>query len=239
MVTEGTNDIGLGGKSKLADYSAVTEKRYCAETQGGGGGSSNSSCSMPLPSKRNTPRLGSAFADVETTQLNLFFADTVAHAIETLATAAKKVSGGKLMTISFYGYLMGLADSRLAGSGHLALHRLLRFPDLDAIASPYMYNHLVRNNSEGPLLPHGPWDAAPPHGKVWIVEDDSRTSLASPTPLKFTEDAAGDFDLMRRNVLTSLLRGNIIYFYDLGAKIHSRRSKHFVLNIPVNTTMNY
>ena len=39
---------------------------------------------MPLPSKRNTPGLGSAFADVETTQLNLFFADTVAHAIETL-----------------------------------------------------------------------------------------------------------------------------------------------------------
>ena len=56
---------------------------------------------MPLPSKRNTPGLGSAFADVETTQLNLFFADTVAHAIETLATAAKKVSGGKLMTMSF------------------------------------------------------------------------------------------------------------------------------------------
>lgn len=210
----GVNDIGIGGKSKLSDYSPATEKRFCAETRA----NTNSTCAMPLPSQRNTPALGSGFADVDTTELNLYFADAVAHAIETLATAAKNVSNGKLMTMSFYGYLMGLADSRLAGSGHLALHRLLRFSDLDAIASPYMYNNLVRNNSKGPLLPHGPWDAAPAHGKVWIVEDDSRTSLASPTPLKFTEDAAGDFDLMRRNVLTSLLRGNSLYFYDLATE---------------------
>lgn len=210
----GTNDIGIGGKSKLADYSAATEKRFCAETNA----SKHGKCTMPLPSQRNTPGLGSGFADVETSELNLYFADTVAHAIETLASAAKRVSNGKLMTMSFYGYLMGLADSRLAGSGHLALHRLLRFPDLDAFASPYMYNHLVRNNSEGPLLPHGPWDAAPAHGKVWIVEDDSRTSLASTSPLKFTEDAAGNYDLMRRNVMTSLMRGNSLYFYDLATE---------------------
>ena len=212
----GTGDIGFGGHSKLSDYSKATQQRYCSEEGGGGGG--GTTCSLPPPSQRNTPDLGSAFADAATTKLNLWTAGTVAHAIETLATAAKKLSNGKLMTMSFYGYLMGLADSRLAGSGHLALHRLLRFPDLDAIASPYMYNHLVRNNSLGPLLPHGPWDAAPAHGKIWIVEDDSRTSLSSPTPLKFSDDAAQDRNLMRRNVLTALMRGNTLYFYDLATK---------------------
>ena len=88
----GSGDIGLGGKSKLSDYSHATKKRFCADTN------QSSGCSMPLPSQRNRPGLGSAFADVETTRLNLFLADNVADAIETLATAAKKVSNGKLMT---------------------------------------------------------------------------------------------------------------------------------------------
>ena len=109
----GTSDIGMGGHSKLSDYSPATERRFCAETGGG-----NSSCFLPPPSQRSAPGLGNAFADIATTQLNLWTAGTVAHAIEALATAAKKLSGGKLMTMSFYGYLMGLADSRLAGSGH-------------------------------------------------------------------------------------------------------------------------
>jgi hypothetical protein len=79
------------------------------------------------------------------------------------------------------------------------------------------YSSLVRNNSQGPLLPHGPWDSPNLHGKVWVVEDDSRTSLASDQRLKFSTDAEQDANLMRRNVLTSVLRGNALYFYDLGS----------------------
>jgi hypothetical protein len=62
----------------------------------------------------------------------------VVNAITSLAAAAKAVSDGKLFTVSFYGYLFALADSRLAGSGHLGLTELLLSPYVDAVASPYV-----------------------------------------------------------------------------------------------------
>jgi hypothetical protein len=43
----------------------------------------------------------------------------------------------------------------MAGSGHLALNKLLQTPELDAIASPYRYVEMVRNASLGPMLAHG------------------------------------------------------------------------------------
>jgi hypothetical protein len=207
----GPNDIGFGGKSHISDYSNTTERRFCSETAPG-----NGSCRLPLPSQRNHPVLGTAFADVASTKLNLWLSDTVVHAIETLAETAKRLSGGKLAVVVFYGYLLALADTRLTGSGHLALHRLLRSPHVDGVASPYLYSPLVRNSSLGPLVVHGPWDSPALHDKIWVVEDDSRTSLALGTqPLKFAVNPRQSKELMRRNVLQTLMRGNAAYFYDL------------------------
>jgi hypothetical protein len=103
----GPNDLGIGGHSKLSDYSDATRRRYCAEAATGSPGNRRSTgdadCQLPLPSQRDTAALGNAFADAETTRLNLYYASAVAHAIETLASAAKRLSGGKLLTLSFYG----------------------------------------------------------------------------------------------------------------------------------------
>jgi hypothetical protein len=212
----------------LSDYSEATEKQFCAETDPG-----NASCKLPLPSQRVKPALGSAFADVQTTKLNQYFSDCIVDAIEALSSTAKLLSGGKLVTMAFYGYLFELAGTRLAGSGHLALHKLLESPHTDGIVSPYTYLNLARNNSLGPLMAHGPWDAAPLHGKLWITEDDSHLVLVSDcnnsisgrapdtlccctTPQRRSR-ANQSADLMRRNIFTSLMHGNAMYLYDLGA----------------------
>ena len=111
-IMPGPNDQGVGGHSKLSDYSAGAEARYCAHKNwrnGSGGGV----CHMPLPSQRNHPELGSAFADAETTELNLYLAQTVVHAIEVLAAAAKAVSGGKLMTLCAAGPPAALSCPRV------------------------------------------------------------------------------------------------------------------------------
>jgi hypothetical protein len=212
----------------LSDYSEATEKRFCSETD-----PENASCKLPLPSQRVKPVLGSAFADVQTTKLNQYFSDCIVDAIEALHRTAKQLSGGNVITMAFYGYLYELAGTRLAGSGHLALHKLLESPHTDGIVSPYTYLNLARNNSLGPLMAHGPWDAAPLHGKLWITEDDSHLVLVSDcnksisgrapdtlccctTPQRRSR-ANQSADLMRRNIFTSLMHGNAMYLYDLGA----------------------
>jgi hypothetical protein len=207
----------FGGDTHLSDYSNATEKRYCATkhrrqqqqrwNQTRAGGDDNGQCQLPPPSQRARPVLGTAYADTETAGLNLFLAGTVVHAIEALAAAAKSVSKGNLMTFSFYGYLLALADNRLAGSGHLALGQLLKSKNLDAIASPYMYGDLARDPASGALLVHGPWDSLPLHNKTWVTEDDSDT---------FKHTATLAADLLKRNVLTSVMHGAAHYLYDLG-----------------------
>ena len=69
-----------------------------------------------------------------------------------------------------------LAGVRLAGGGHLAITEVLNSPDVDAIMSPYQYETLVRQPA-GTLLPHGVFDSPWLHKKLYIVEDDTRTSL--------------------------------------------------------------
>ena len=225
----------------VPDYSEATRQRYCAEEFPG-----NPGCALPPPSQRNRAAFGNGFADSTTARLNLFFSRTVVSAIEALTEAAKVLSEGNMLTISYYGYHYELAGSRLPGSGHLALQRLLESPHLDAVASPYMYqasklahalasvvlpafgfafgvekfslfvDAVVRNNSRGMLLPHGPWDSATANGKWWVVEDDSRTAL-DPLPgnFKFAMTGEESADLLRRNALTALWHGHGLYFYDL------------------------
>ena len=107
--------------------------RYCAMQNR----THDPTCRVPLPSQRTRPAVGKFFSDAETNGLNLFYAQCVVNAIDALAATAKAVSGGKIFTVSFYGYLFALADSRLAGSGHLGLTQILQSPHVDAVASPY------------------------------------------------------------------------------------------------------
>lgn len=196
----------------IPDYSEATRQRYCAEMF-----PQRPGCTLPLPSQRNNATFGTGFADGTTADLNLFYSRTVARTIEALAAAAKEVSSGKLLTIAYYGYHYELAGSRLPGSGHLALRQLLESPHLDAVASPYMYQSTVRNNSRGgALMAHGPWDSATANGKWWIIEDDSRTALDPFSGnFKYALSGADSASLLKRNVLTALWHGHGTYFYDL------------------------
>jgi hypothetical protein len=196
----------------VPDYSEATRQRYCTEMFPG-----KPDCTLPLPAQRNKATFGTGFADSTTADLNLFYSRTVARTIEALAAAAKEVSSGKLLTIAYYGYHYELAGSRLPGSGHLALQQLLESAHLDAVASPYMYQSMVRNNSRGgALMAHGPWDSATANGKWWIIEDDSRTALDPFSGnFKYALSGADSASLLKRNVLTALWHGHGIYFYDL------------------------
>jgi hypothetical protein len=61
----------------------------------------------------------------------------------------------------------------------------------------------------------GTFDCGVVHKKLWISEDDSRTSFAKPSIFTSCTNATCDANLLRRNLITTALHGAGIYQFDL------------------------
>lgn len=204
----------------VGDYTPVMEKEFC-EMEGG----DVSNCSLPTATERNTATLGNALLQWEngshpsarSFRYNQFVSQCVARAIAQFAAVVKNVSAGKALTMAYSGYLFDLSDSRLTGSGHLDLSSLLACPDLDLIGSPYQYSTSVREPA-GRFTSHGPVDSATLHKKMWVAEDDSRTVLSdrqTPQNIYRVNSTEATVNLLRRNMYTSMLHRQALYWLDL------------------------
>ena len=149
---------------------------------------------------------------------NQFLSQRVATTLGVLADGVKAASGGRALVGFYYGYIFGLAGRRLPGSGHLALAQLLAHPSVDAIVSPYDYSTEVRSPT-GPLLGHVPMDTAALHGKLYFLEDDSRTVLSAKTnphpEIHTTTSIRDTLRVLQRNLMTVGMRSCGCYLYDL------------------------
>jgi hypothetical protein len=99
--------------------------------------------------------------------------------LERFARTIKEVTGGRKLVVYFYGYLFDMSGipNGPQTSGHLALARLLRCPDVDILCSPISYFDRQLGGS-GPFMV--PVDSVGLHGKLWLNEDDTRTYLSDP-----------------------------------------------------------
>ena len=61
----------------------------------------------------------------------------------------------------------------------------------------------------------GTFDCGVVHKKLWISEDDSRTSFAKPSIFTSCTNSSCDQNLLRRNLITTALHGAGIYQFDL------------------------
>ena len=103
----------------------------------------------------------------------LFSSDLVAQAITGLAEAVKTLSEGRLLVGVSYGYTLEFATR--SDSGHLALAQVLASPHIDILAGPNSYT----GRGAGSVGGFGaPIDSVALHGKLWLVEDDTKTFLA-------------------------------------------------------------
>lgn len=91
--------------------------------------------------------------------------DHIAH----FARLVKQVSGNRLLTGAFYGYHLFVHDPR---RGHGALGSLLASPHLDYLSSPNDYRREVGVD----WLPMAAVKSVQLHGKLWMAENDTRTS---------------------------------------------------------------
>jgi hypothetical protein len=153
-----------------------------------------------------TQRQAIDFDDFRNTEM----ADTVAH----LCRAIKQAAPRKL-TVAFYGYHFELAPAQagMSTSGHLALGRLLRSPDVDILCSPVSY--WDRGIGGGGYF-MAPIDSIQLHGKLWLVEDDTRTHLS---PLDAGYERPVDFrqtrGVLARNFAHVATRGTAVWWMDL------------------------
>ena len=102
-----------------------------------------------------------------------FSSDIVAEIITSLAATVKTLSHGNLIVAVSYGYTLEFSSRN--DSGHLALGKLLDSPHIDIIAGPNSH----RGRAAGSPAAFGaPLDSVALHGKLWLVEDDTKTFLA-------------------------------------------------------------
>jgi len=98
--------------------------------------------------------------------------------LEQMARVIKQETGGKKIVTFFYGYFFDMCGipSGPQISGHLAMERMLRCPDVDILCSPISY---FDRQSGGAGLFMTAVDSVRAAGKLWLNEDDTRTYLAA------------------------------------------------------------
>jgi len=112
-------------------------------------------------------------------------ADLSAEAVVDLCRTVKEETAGKRLAGAFYGYIADMAwnggffrerpDSDYSSyqrSGHLGLGRVLESPHVDFLVSPYSYGYRGLGGDSPSMLPS---ESVRLHGKLLLVEDDTRT----------------------------------------------------------------
>jgi len=149
--------------------------------------------------------------------------ELVASVIEEFAVVAKRATHDRALVGAFYGYTMelnGVGPRALAHSGHLAFEKLLDVPEIDLIHAPYSYLNRELGN---PGHNHLPLDSAPLHGKLVIIEEDSRTHLAARVPEEHlatgNDPIANSLEEMlavnRRNIANALTHRAGMWYFDV------------------------
>tara|TARA_R110002111_G_scaffold97804_8_gene151094 strand:+ start:3881 stop:5869 length:1989 start_codon:yes stop_codon:yes gene_type:complete len=98
-----------------------------------------------------------------------FHTEVMVDNIAYFCKIVKEKSDGKLLTGAFYGYHYFVTDPR---RGHGSLAKLLNCPDLDYLSSPNVYNRAIGED----WPPMVAVNSVHKHGKLWLAENDTRTS---------------------------------------------------------------
>jgi hypothetical protein len=150
-------------------------------------------------------------------------AELCADCLIDLCRTAKEASGGSKLAGAFYGYLLDLAwnggffrerpdsdYSTCQRSGHLGLGKVLRSPQVDFLVSPYSYGFRGIGGDGPSMLPA---ESVRLHGKLCLIEDDTRTH-ADPRDPNYGQaaDLSESVAILRRNFAGAVVRGQGIWW---------------------------
>jgi hypothetical protein len=149
-------------------------------------------------------------------------ADLSGDLVVDFCRTVKEASGRKALAGAFFGYLMELAwnagffsegppseYSTYQRSGHLGLARVLESPDVDFLVSPYGYG-FRGIGGDAAVMP--PAEALRLHGKLYIMEDDTRTHTDVHPAFGRARSWSETEAILRRNFGSILTRGEGIWW---------------------------
>jgi hypothetical protein len=136
-------------------------------------------------------------------------ADLSADLVIDFCHTVKEATDGTKLAGAFYGYLMELAwnggffgeraesdYSTTQRSGHLGLRRVLESPYVDFLVCPYSYG-FRGIGGDAPAMQ--PAESARLHGKLCIIEDDTRTHLSHDPDYGHVNSLSASVALLQRN----------------------------------------
>lgn len=176
---------------------------------------------IPTPTERMTINkqfmIDVASAGTKVPDYIQYHNEVVAETISTLTEVIKAEAGSsKSLAGTFYGYINELAQGNTFGvnhSGHIAMQKLLADPNIDLIAGPYSYVQRGIGEAAGW---HSPIDSVMAAGKLYIMEDDTRTHLSSDTFAQ-TANLSETLEVVRRNFGQTISHGAGMWYFDLNA----------------------
>ncbi|NUM53254.1 MAG: hypothetical protein HUU46_06395 [Candidatus Hydrogenedentes bacterium] len=185
-----------------------------------------SGATIPMPEQRDAAAWGpfrDALKHRPAMDYQQYSNELIADCIADFAGVAKKAMKGRGLVGAFYGYTMevgGIAPRSLAHSGHLALTKLLDCRDIDLIHAPYSYLDRQLGN---PAHMHLPLDSVALHGKLVVIEEDSRTHTAKPVPeealatgnVSLSTNADELLSVNRRNIANALTHRAGMWYFDV------------------------
>lgn len=147
-----------------------------------------------------------------------FQQQAMADLVCQFARAARQASRGRKLVVFFYGYSFEFGPVRLgpATCGHYALRRVLDCPDIDILCSPISYFDRGTGGS-APAMTAA--ESVVLAGKLWLVEDDTRTHLGTgnfPGAADGARIVEETLAMLRRNVAQEATRNFATWWMDLG-----------------------
>ena len=177
---------------------------------------------VPSPSARRAAPAG-VFRDPAFERPLINFAEfqqqSMAECVCCLAHAVRQASQGRKLVLFFYGYVFefGAVPNGPATSGHYALRRVLKCPDIDVLCSPISYFDRGLGQSAPAMTAAESVSLA---GKMWLYEDDTRTYLGTGNAPGWT-DAVDTIEKTNqelfRNTAQCALRNFGTWWMDLGS----------------------
>ncbi len=149
-------------------------------------------------------------------------ADLSADLVIDFCRTAKDATQGTKLAGAFYGYLMELAlnggffaerpesdYSEYQRSGHLGLRRVLESPYVDFLVGPYCYGF---RGMGGDAPAEQPSESVRLHGKLIIIEDDTRTHISHDPNYGHLNSLSESIAILQRNFAQAATHGQGIWW---------------------------
>ena len=137
--------------------------------------------------------------------------------LEAIARVIKEETDRQKLVVLFYGYTFDMHGTPMGpqSTGHLAMGRMLKCPDVDILTSPISY---LDRELGGAGLFMSAVDSVRDSGKLWLNEDDTRTYL-TPEESGYgrVDSPQGTHWVHQRNFAQMLPRRLACWYMDLGA----------------------